>query len=93
MVFINLLLTFILNIFYFFTKFFGGLECVGQSFAHVAHFVFLRDVWIRTQRAAVASKRTTTLATYLPRKMGSYWLSLTIVNVNLLGRSTATPYG
>jgi hypothetical protein len=39
----------------FFCIFFGGLECVGQSFAYVAHFVFLRDVWIRTQRAAVAS--------------------------------------
>jgi hypothetical protein len=24
--------------------FFGGLECVGHSFAYVAHFVFLRDV-------------------------------------------------
>ncbi len=32
---------------------FGGLPCVGHSFAYVAHFVFLRDVWIRTQRAAV----------------------------------------
>ncbi len=29
--------------------FFGGLECVGYSFAYVAHFVSLRDVWIRTQ--------------------------------------------
>ncbi len=36
---------------------FGGLECVGHSFAYVAHFVFLRDVWIRTQRVAVASRR------------------------------------
>jgi hypothetical protein len=37
--------------------FFGGLECVGQghSFAFVAHFVFLRDIWIRTKRAAAAS--------------------------------------
>jgi hypothetical protein len=33
----------------------------GRSFAYVAHFVFLRDVWIRTQRAAVASRRTTNL--------------------------------
>ncbi len=31
----------------FFVYFFGGLECVvGHSFAYVAHFVFLRDVWI-----------------------------------------------
>jgi hypothetical protein len=30
---------------------FGGLECVSHSFAYVVHFVFLRDVWIRTQRA------------------------------------------
>jgi hypothetical protein len=26
----------------FFVYFFGGLECVGHSFASVAHFVFLR---------------------------------------------------
>jgi hypothetical protein len=26
----------------------GGLECVGHSFAYVAHFVFLRYVCIRT---------------------------------------------
>jgi hypothetical protein len=45
-----------------FSSFFGGLECVGHSFASVAHFVFLRDVWIRTQRAAVASKRATNLS-------------------------------
>ncbi len=36
-----------------FCIFFGGLECVGHSFDYVARFVFLRDVWIRTQRAAV----------------------------------------
>jgi hypothetical protein len=37
---------------------------VGHSFAYVARFVFLRDVWIRTQRAAVAY--ATNLATHLP---------------------------
>jgi hypothetical protein len=26
----------------------GGLECVGHSFAYIADFVFLRDLWIRT---------------------------------------------
>ncbi len=40
----------------FFVYFFGGLE----------HFVYLRDVCIRTQRAAVASRRATNLATHLP---------------------------
>jgi hypothetical protein len=45
--------------------FFGGLYCVCHSFANVAHFVFLGDVWIRTQRAAVASRRATNLATQL----------------------------
>ncbi len=39
-----------------FFLFFGRLECVGHSFAYVAHFVFLGDVWIRTQRA-VRSKQ------------------------------------
>ncbi len=42
-----------------FCIYFGGLDCVGHSFAYVAHFVFLRDVWIRTQRAAVAKRRAT----------------------------------
>ncbi len=30
------------------------------------YFLFLRDVWIRTQRAAVASRRATNLATHIP---------------------------
>ncbi len=38
----------------FYIYFFGGLECVGH---YVAHFVLLRDVWIGTQRAAVASRQ------------------------------------
>jgi hypothetical protein len=46
--------------------FFGGLKCVGYSFAYAAHFIFLRDVWSRTQRAAVASRRSTNLAPHLP---------------------------
>ncbi len=25
--------------------FFGGLECVGRSFAYVAHLIFFRYVW------------------------------------------------
>jgi hypothetical protein len=40
--------------------------CVGHSFAYVANFVYLRDVWIRTQRGAVASMQdrcATNLAT------------------------------
>jgi hypothetical protein len=41
------------------------LEFVGHSFAYVVHFEFLKDVWIRTQRAAVASRRATNLATHL----------------------------
>ncbi len=56
------------NIFIFY--FVGGLECVGHSFAYVAHFVFLGDVWIRTQRAAVASRCAINLATHLPKKGG-----------------------
>jgi hypothetical protein len=48
----------------FFVYFFGGLECVGHSFAYIAHLRFLRDVWIRTQSAAVASWRAADLATH-----------------------------
>ncbi len=46
---------------YFFVDFSGGLGCVGHSFAYVAHFEFLGDVWIQTQRAAVASRCATNL--------------------------------
>jgi hypothetical protein len=34
----------------FFVNFFDGLEYIGHFFAYVAHFVFMRDVWIRTQK-------------------------------------------
>jgi hypothetical protein len=46
---------------------FGGLQSVGPFFAYVAEFVpvFLRDVWIRTQRAAGAIRRAISLATHL----------------------------
>ena len=47
----------------FFVNFFRARVC---SFACVAHFVFLGDVWIRTQKAAVASRYTYKLATQLP---------------------------
>jgi hypothetical protein len=50
----------------FFCIFFGGLGCVHHSFAHVTRFVFLRDVWIRTQRGAVASRCATNIDTHLP---------------------------
>jgi hypothetical protein len=50
------------KIFFLFAYFLGGLECVGHSGAYVSHFLFLIDVWIRTQRAAVASKRATKLS-------------------------------
>ncbi len=49
-----------------FFAFFGGLECVGHSFAYVALLVVLRDVWIQTQSAAVAIRRATNLATHIP---------------------------
>jgi hypothetical protein len=53
-------------ILYFCIYFFGGLECVGHAIAYVAYFVFLRDVWIRTQRAAIASRHAINLATHVP---------------------------
>jgi hypothetical protein len=48
-----------LILFFLLVNFFCDLECVGPSFAFVIFFVLLRDVWIRTQRAAVASWRAT----------------------------------
>ncbi len=46
-----------------FLHYFGGPECVGHSFAYVAHFYFIMDVWIQTQSAVIPSKRTINLAT------------------------------
>ncbi len=51
-----------------FLKKFCGLECVSHTFVNVGHFVFLRDVLSRTQRAAVASRRATNLATHVGYK-------------------------
>jgi hypothetical protein len=50
-----------------FCKFFGGLECVVHFLVYVAHFVFLRDVWIQTKKAVVADRRASNLATHLPK--------------------------
>ncbi len=49
-----------------FVYFFSGLECVGHFFAYVALYVFLRDIWIQTPRAAAASRLATNLTTHLP---------------------------
>jgi hypothetical protein len=43
--------------FSFFCIFFCGLDCLGHSFANVPLFIFLRDVWIRTQIGAGESRR------------------------------------
>jgi hypothetical protein len=50
----------------FFVYSFCGLDCVGHFFAYVAHFVFLRNEWIQTQKDALASRRVTNFATHLP---------------------------
>jgi hypothetical protein len=55
----------------FFVYFFGGLECVGHSFAYIAHFLFLGDIWIRTQRATIASRCATNLATHRHTNLAS----------------------
>ncbi len=39
---------------------------LGHSFSYVARFLFFKNVWIRTPRAAVASRRATNLASHLP---------------------------
>jgi hypothetical protein len=36
----------IADFFCIFLQFYAGLECVGHSFAYVAHFVFLIEDWI-----------------------------------------------
>jgi hypothetical protein len=44
---------------YYFLNIFSGIERAGRSVSYVVYFVFLGDVWIRTQRAAGASMRAT----------------------------------
>jgi hypothetical protein len=59
-----------------FVYIFGGQKCISHSFANVAHFFILRDVWIQTQRAAVASRCVTNLATHfsvLPPDLYYIW--------------------
>ncbi len=67
-----------LSNFHLFVNYFGGLECVGHSFAYVANFVILRDVWIRTQSAVVTSRLAANLAsvaTHLPQLIHPYPLT------------------
>ncbi len=59
--------------FFLFFLFVGGLECVGHSIVYVAHVVYVRDVWFRTQRAAARKQERYQLshpspysATHLP---------------------------
>ncbi len=53
-------------IYFFILYIFGGANLCWPLHCHVAKFVFLRDVWIRTQRATIARRRATDLATHLP---------------------------
>ena len=54
------------HFFSFFVYVFGGLDCVGHFFAYVLLIIFLRNVWIGTQRAAGASRRSTNLTMHPP---------------------------
>jgi hypothetical protein len=62
------------------------VECVGHSFANVAYFVFMRDVYIQTQRAAVAGRRDTNLATHpiAIMTMQNFFIFIIIFTVNSL---------
>jgi hypothetical protein len=50
----------------FFLHFLYGLRLLTLKLLISPISYFFRDVWIGTQRAAVASKRVTNLATHLP---------------------------
>jgi hypothetical protein len=66
-------------------KFCLHIVLAGHSLTYAAHFVFWRDAWIRTQRAAVASRCATNLATHLlfvrEMKTNSYVLTLGMSDV------------
>ncbi len=72
------------------TNYFCGLECVSHFFAYVAHFILLRDVWIRTQRADVAGRRDINLANHLP-KLATHLPSLSLAT-HFLELSTHSPH-
>ncbi len=57
-----------------FAYFFSGLEYVGLCFDYVAHCVFLKDVWIRTLRAAIGRWRATNPYLYMYMRP-SPWLA------------------
>jgi hypothetical protein len=67
-----------------FVQFFGGPHSVGPSFAFVAHFIFLRDVWIRTQGAAVASRCAANLATHLPSNQIQINVDISVYGLGLV---------
>jgi hypothetical protein len=58
-------------------------ESVGLSCDYVVYFVFLRDVWIRTQRAAVASRCATNLATHLISYASQCMLKIHVLKQNV----------
>jgi hypothetical protein len=65
---------------YFFVYFLQARVCWPlPCLLYVAHFVFLSDVWIRTQRAALASMRATNLATHPPNDT---YLSSTVNHIH-----------
>ena len=47
---------------------FGGIECVGHTFAYVALLLCLKDGWIRTQSVAVANGRASLTLAFPPSK-------------------------
>ena len=67
-----------------FVHYFGGLDRFSHSFVFVAHFVFLRDVWIQTERAAVARKCATNLATHFAHLRGTLTLMYNFYAFQLL---------
>ncbi len=59
------------KVFFLYTVYFWRARAC-HSFPSVAHFVYLGNVWIRTQRAALASRCSTNVATHLP----NFWNSI-----------------
>ncbi len=51
--------------------FFGGLECIGHSFAYVVHLLYFREM-LDSKPSAVASMRDTNLATRLSQQVTNF---------------------
>jgi hypothetical protein len=73
-------------------NFFCGIECIGHSFTNRSFCIFEMPAWIRTQRAALASRRATNLAPISPPNLPKNISSPSTNTYAILYENTALKY-